>query len=546
LEPLEQRLLLFLPSYFTSIFASQGLGDVSTQNYVVDPNAPAGPYYGSHFRYFDGTALITSNDLDSKGFGREFGIDRGWTSDSQSDNINGTGWMMLELPHLAPHIEDDPDHTLLGVAFVSGLSSTYFGRDGSDNFSSDLWSFDKLTHDSGSDTYALLSSDGTKYTFNGFNTSSLGPGDGRLTSITDPGGNQTTINYQSGDAARVDYIARQNSSGNDAERWNFAYTTSTDYPSDSADQNLVKSVTWQSKRNGAGSYTTVRSANYSYYLSSTTDPGGSAGDLKLVTIKDASSNTIDEKYYRYYTGSFHGLKYVFEPEAFARLKANDSSWATETSDTTLKTYANDYFEYNGDKKVTTHIVHRADVPAGDQGTFTYSYSTSSFGISIGNWKYKTVETHDDDSTSNDPITTHYANYAGEDLLVEKKVWNPTLNSGSGDWQYFRTFTQYNSAGQPIWQATPGAVLSPSGSDTYDAHADLLHLQNGNNFEYLSDDAGLINVLDNYRSNSTVSSWNPRRRPVSAARSRIQLWRRLALVGLELEWTSNRFKNWWKP
>jgi hypothetical protein len=82
---------------------------------------------------------------------------------------------------------------------------------------------------------------------------------------------------------------------------------------------------------------------------------------------------IDEAYYRYYTpadivdpdnpdpetnvlGYVHGLKYLFGADAYGRLVAYGASLSPaktpdELTDEQVAPFANDYYEYDGDKHV---------------------------------------------------------------------------------------------------------------------------------------------------------------------------------------------------
>ena len=72
------------------------------------------------------------------------------------------------------------------------------------------------------------------------------------------------------------------------------------------------------------------------------------------------------------------------------------------------------------------------VCTGGQGTFTYSYATSSFANGYNNWADKTVETLPDGSTN-----TVYANYAGETML-------DVFQNGGQKWE---TFYKYDGSGR---------------------------------------------------------------------------------------------------
>ncbi len=108
------------------------------------------------------------------------------------------------------------------------------------------------------------------------------------------------------------------------------------YLTSGANSGKISSVLLRRKV-GGGSYATVREVDYAYYGSG--DSNGNLGDLQTAIVKDASGNTLDESYYRYYTsdtsiGFTGGLKYVFDPVAFAQLAAAVSS-PLSASDATI-------------------------------------------------------------------------------------------------------------------------------------------------------------------------------------------------------------------
>lgn len=85
--------------------------------------------------------------------------------------------------------------------------------------------------------------------------------------------------------------------------------------------------------------TTVKTATYTYYNGtySGDDRYGNLGDLKTAVVTKADGTITSAYYYRYYTlgdcrdyvgtvidhkGYTHGLKYVFDTEAYAKLLAS--------------------------------------------------------------------------------------------------------------------------------------------------------------------------------------------------------------------------------
>src|SRR5690606_35078315 len=116
---------------------------------------------------------------------------------------------------------------------------------------------------------------------------------------------------------------------------------------------LLERVTLGREVNGGPSQP-VRVAEYAYYGEG--EPFGNPGDLKTATVRDGLGAALGTSYYRYYlpgqTGGYAGgLKYAFGPEAFARLQAEVGDPFT-ASDAAVAPYAEHYFEYDADQRVT--------------------------------------------------------------------------------------------------------------------------------------------------------------------------------------------------
>ena len=76
--------------------------------------------------------------------------------------------------------------------------------------------------------------------------------------------------------------------------------------------------------NGEGGWTVVQQVVYTYYDG--IEPYGNLGDLQTATVEDGQGDVLGADYYRYYTpgdanGYVEGLKYVFDPQSYARLCA---------------------------------------------------------------------------------------------------------------------------------------------------------------------------------------------------------------------------------
>jgi hypothetical protein len=105
-------------------------------------------------------------------------------------------------------------------------------------------------------------------------------------------------------------------------------------------------------------------------------------------VKDAADAVLETSYYRYYVagesdGYEGGLKFVFRPQAYARLAANVANPETAT-DAQVAPYAAHYFEYDDQFRVTKEIAAGAgDDDNGGRGTFTFSYTVNEVLASPG-------------------------------------------------------------------------------------------------------------------------------------------------------------------
>jgi hypothetical protein len=268
----------------------------------------------------------------------------------------------------------------------------------------------------------------------------------------------------------------------------FLYT----YGDDSLGDSLVQDVTLR-RQVGSGGWSTIRQAVFTYYGDG--QSGGNPRDLETEQIEDAGGNVLDTSYFRYYqpgevNGFTDGLKYYLSPESYARAAAALGDPLTAT-DAQLAPYADDYYQYDSQQRVTLATVQGAG--ATGPGTYTYSYTTSSNANGYNAWQTKTVETLPDGNTN-----TVYTNDAGEVMLTDfDDVSDPTNPALQG--QHWITLDRYDSQqGRLIEEAQPSAVTGYS-----DSYADLMNFQNGTS-TYLSNSSGVIDLYD-YGTATTATS-----------------------------------------
>lgn len=425
--------------------------------------------------------MLTAHDLASSGLGQSWGHTRRYSNrlNDQSTGNNGCSWFFEQGPQLFNTAPDsgDPNKGTFCVAVNINRSLWFHYDAGSGKYVASYSTLTTLKRDAVQKIFVWTDLSGRQTIFYDF-SDSVDPGlRGQFKGFTDPYGNTTEAEYDS-----LQRLVQYDQTGPDGSSatYQYAYLTSGD------NEGRLASVTYLV--NGAN----VRRVLFDYYGS--TDPSsssssssggdlveryGSLGDLKLVTVQQYAGTTwgnLNRTYYRYYVsgetdGFVHGLKYEVGPEAYARMEAAGLTPATAT-DAQVAAYADKYFKYDADNRVTLEAVN------GGTLTFSYERTESSFGDDYNQWKVKTVETRPDDS-----INTVYTNHLGQVML---KV----LQSGSSRWY---AFSRYDVNGRLVLSAESSAV---TGYD--EAYADLLGYDAGTGlYLYLSNDSGLIRLSEYY-------------------------------------------------
>ncbi len=187
-------------------------------------------------------------------------------------------------------------------------------------------------------------------------------------------------------------------------------------------------------------------------------------------------------------GYTHGLEFVFTTESYARLVAAYGTDVDALSNTEVAPYADNYFQYDDQLRVTEEIAQGTGCStcAGGLGTFTFSYTASGNSPGYNSWATKTVETLPD---GNENIV--YTNAYGEVML---SVYYDTTADQKWD-----TFYEYDSQGRCILMADPSAVTGYN-----DSYADLLHNVSGS-YADLSSSSGLITLYDYYTSTTATAT-----------------------------------------
>ena len=426
--------------------------------------------------YFDGVAQITATNtaLFSGGFDPWSQIVNWSNGPGYAPNgVNGNSTVDTTLPYLLPV---NGTNTIAEVA--NGNTAEYFDLSGG-TYHPRFFDQSTLDYDRSAHQYVLTDEMGDQLRFWSFDPISVPLGEqGKFVSFTDPARNVTMATYDAV-TSQLTQVQRSTTSGSDTvtETWVYSYITS------GVNTGLLQNVTLERQTNN-GPIDKVRQAVYTYYDG--TEAHGLPGDLMRAQVESAANQVIDTSYYRYYTeddagttGYIQGLKYYFSTDSYARLVAAVGD-PTTASDAQVAPYADNYFEYDSQMRVSKEVAQGAGCSScsGGLGTFTYSYTLSNNPAGYNSWAVKTVETLPD---GNENIV--YSNYAGEQML---SVFMDTTTG-----QQWRTFYQYDGQGRVLEMANPSAV---TGYD--DSHADLLNNQAGH-YQYLSDNSGLITRYDYY-------------------------------------------------
>src|SRR5207248_2548092 len=150
-------------------------------------------------------------------------------------------------------------------------------------------------------------------------------------------------------------------------------------------------------------------------------------------------------------------------------------WA---NDAQVAPYADGYYEYDAQHRVTKAVVSGAGCSAcaGGQGTYTYAYTASTNPAGMNSWAVKTVETLPDGNQN-----VVYTNAYGEVMLDAYKD-----TAANREWP---TDYRYDDHGRLVLTAEPSAV----GSYT-DAYADPVNYDAGVGGSTLNWFSGLITTV----------------------------------------------------
>ena len=427
-------------------------------------------------RYSTGEIALSAVDLESQGFSVPWGHVRSFTSRTSISHTMGNGfnWQVEQWPFLVRDWD--------GSVVVQGRANEALWFDKVAGTFVPAFSVKQtLILDESAEVYRLYDLDGSVTEFDDHT--------GMFRRQIDPAGNRIEVTKMHANGYNFTEVERTYTEGGSTrtEQYYYEYT----------DELLVR-VTLRRKV-GTATWANVSRAEYTYYDDN--DTRGAAGDLQTAATQnweDGQWKDTGTTLYRYYLQlpssssssssssgvgegfwPAHLLKYVVNAEAYQQLKADpDVTDPLTASDVKVADYADNYFEYDTNGRVTKEMVN------GGSQTYALGYQESENADGYNSWKYKTTETLPSGAQN-----IVYSNYAGQTMLR-------VLKSGTDEWC---EFWKYNESGQVILHANPSAI---SGYD--ETKADLLN-ESGGSYQYLKDNDGLIQTHEYDAASGYVSA-----------------------------------------
>ena len=351
------------------------------------PDAPAAiKATDSPVRYSSGTVVLEDDDLHAGGFGAEWGHTRSFANrlTANIDVGNGVNWQVRQWSYLV--FQEG------GTVVVMGRANDALWFDPAGPGYSPRFSVrQSLALDAGAGLYRLTDLDGSVTEYDAAT--------GTFRRHADPAGNSVAVVATTANGFNFTEVQRSHSSGGTTTTESFQYA----YDDPAAGYPRLTSVLLRRQVNG-GAWSNVTKVSYAYYGAG--DPNGGIGDLKTVVkqhFNGSGWDSLGTTLYRYYnqlpfgsssssssssSGSAadtaHLVKYVVGPAAYDRLSAVADPLTAP--DAVVAQYADNYFEYSSDRRVTLEKV--------DGGARAYSMSVVQSGNADGynSWKTRTTET----------------------------------------------------------------------------------------------------------------------------------------------------------
>ncbi|MCA9039611.1 MAG: hypothetical protein KDA65_04610 [Planctomycetaceae bacterium] len=172
-------------------------------------------------RYANGTTMYETTDVSAGGFGLGWAHNRVYSNRMAYDfnRGNGTNWYLEDWPYLIVS-----PNTTSAIGLMGNVNRPTWFVNQSGSYKALYGALTELTHDSGTATFSLLDTDGTKTVFHDF-THAERPG--LMKSVTSPGGN--TVEVTGGGSGYQDLFAeREFTSGGVTtyERFKYEFHTS--------------------------------------------------------------------------------------------------------------------------------------------------------------------------------------------------------------------------------------------------------------------------------------------------------------------------------
>jgi len=374
--------------------------------------------------------LLEQVDLESSGFGLKWGHTRSYANRSadNAQGVNGSSWMLRQWKAL--YFQGGSGGPPTSICVVDGpFTSLWFDLQGESTYTPAFGTLNSLVWNSGLQQYVLTDPTGESWVFADQTVSAALQG--KLLLARDPAQQVSTLSYNNDGTLAV---FSQSADGR-SSTYQYSYVTLAG--------GTVRMASVTQVLDGEN----VKRVVFTYYSSG--DAGGDLGDLSLADVQvwDAGSLawlSVKKSHYRYYHdgdthGFAHGLKYAIQPVAFEQMNEAglDPLRATESE---LATFADYYFEYNSDTRVTLERVN------GGNDEYSYDYLE---GVSPANWAMRCTESRPDGSTMR-----VYSNSAGEPIAtilteaVTGRVWNESYEYDS-NWN--RTLYAHPSAVNSVSQ-----------------------------------------------------------------------------------------------
>jgi hypothetical protein len=313
----------------------------------------------------------------------------------------GPNW----ISSLMPYLSENDEH----VAVVFHANVAYWFDIVGGEYKARFGAKQVLTHDAATHTYSLVMPDGTICKFNDF--AQVGAQRGALKSIRNTDGELTAVTSYTvaGQVAEIETGYVGDHGGVDVMIYDRAYLSYAATGPEGAEQ--VETIRW-TRQIGSGAEETIREQRLTFYGAG--EDHGSQGDLKTVTLlePDGTAMTVVATHYmRYYTngaGFPHGLKYYLSPTAVSQLKDDGSFTSFDAaSDTLIGSYADNYFEYTAQRRVSTSVIDAGG------STYTFSVVESNNTCAYNHWRTKTAVTSPGGVT-----TVYFSNHIQQEMLTD--------------------------------------------------------------------------------------------------------------------------------